>query len=91
MIEWYEKAKHGWNYDTNCDAKRMQSWVTKSIWEKAHKIFGHFDKEDSFAALMCTIELFRKIATDTAKMLDYEYLTDVDNEITKLIKDLKNK
>ena len=34
MIEWHEKAKHCWNYDTNCDAKRMAFWVSPEIWKK---------------------------------------------------------
>ncbi|MFC1841965.1 aminoglycoside 6-adenylyltransferase [Candidatus Dependentiae bacterium] len=89
MIEWHEKAKHGWNYDTNCDGKRMQSWVDPSIWQKGHNIFAHFDKEDSFAALIPMINLFRELATEVAKILNYEYPNDVDEKVTKLINGLK--
>ena len=55
MIEWHEKTKHGWNYDTNCDAKSMQSWVDKIIWNEAHNIFAPFDAQHSWKALFANI------------------------------------
>jgi aminoglycoside 6-adenylyltransferase len=89
MIEWNEKAKHGWDYNVGCAGKRMQSWVDKKTWIELHKTFAHFDAQDSWEALMATINIFSKIAKQTAKLFDYEYLEDVDQNITMFIKKLK--
>lgn len=91
MIEWYEKAKHGWNYDTHCAGKRMQSWIEPWVWQKVYEIFAHFDKKDSFDALLETIDLFSRVAIDIAYILRYEYPKDIEKNITKAIKKLKNK
>ena len=40
---------------------------------------------------MATIDIFSKIAKQTAKLLDYEYLEDVDKNITMFIKKLLKK
>lgn len=89
MIEWNEQAKHNWNYSTYFLGGRMKSWVGPSTWEGLHGVFAHFDKEDSWKALKNTIELFRKLSIETAKLLDYEYPHDVDVNIDDFIQTLR--
>jgi len=91
MIEWHAKAKHGWDYYTNCHGKRMQSWVDPEIWQKLHGTFAHFDAKDSWEALIKTIDLFREITTKTAQLLDFDYPDGMDKNITYFLKNLKNR
>jgi len=74
MIEWNEKVKNGWNYDTNCDGKRMQSWVSQETWKMAHEIFARFDEVDSFEKLKKTIDIFHKISVQIADALGLKIL-----------------
>ena len=79
MIEWNEKAKHGFDYNTGCAGKRMQSWVSSETWSALDKCFAHFDADDSWKALIATIELFSKLAKEMAGKLGYNtYLSDVE-------------
>jgi|SaaInlLV_10m_DNA_2_1039722.scaffolds.fasta_scaffold37806_2 aminoglycoside 6-adenylyltransferase len=89
MTEWNEKAKHGFNYDTNCAAKKMKSWIDKTTWLALHNTFAHFDAQDSWHALVATMELFSKLAKETANILEYEYLDDVDKNIRRFVDKLK--
>lgn len=73
VIEWHEKTKHGWNYDTNCDAKRMKSWVSPEIWSALHNTFAHFDAPDSWEKLIKSLEVFRKLSVEVAQALGLEY------------------
>lgn len=89
VIQWNEKAKHGFNYDTNCFAKRMKTWVTPKTWDLAHKVFARFDEEDTWACLINTIELFRELAKETTKLLNLNYLDAVDENISQYILKLR--
>ncbi|MDE3046301.1 MAG: aminoglycoside 6-adenylyltransferase, partial [Verrucomicrobiota bacterium] len=71
MIEWNEQAKRNWESQLPPLGKRMRSWVDADTWKALHQIFAHFDSSDSRRGLLHLIELFRKIATDTAKRLGY--------------------
>ncbi len=85
MIEWHAHARHGWEYDTAHLGKRMCSWVDPKIWRLLENAFGHFDAEDSWDALLVTIDIFRKVARETAEMLGYRYLEHEDKHIGTLI------
>ena len=91
MIEWHEKVKHGWNYDTNCDAKRMNTWVSPEAWKKAHETFAHFDAVDSWEKLMNTLELFRKLSAEAAGGLGLEYPHEMAKNICDYITKLRKK
>jgi len=91
MIEWNEKAQHGWDYDTHYQGKKMQSWCNKEIWSVLNNCFARFDLEDSWKALMATIGLFRDVAKQVAEHVDYEYPVSVDKNITDFVQKLLNK
>ncbi len=85
MLEWHAKVQHGWNYDTLYQGKHMQSWCDKETWMALTNCFARFDTEDSWKALIATIELFGCIGKQTAKSLGYQYPTDVDENITGFV------
>lgn len=86
MIEWNEQAKLNWKTQLPPLGKRMRSWVDPDTWKSLHQVFAHFDRSDSRRGLLHLIELFRKIATDTANRLGYSYPYDLDKNITNHIK-----
>ena len=91
MIEWHAKAHKGWNYDTNCAGKRMESWVDPAIWKRLQNVFAHFDADDSWEKLFNTIDLFRELAQETAQKCEFEYLHEVDANITQCIQNMKER
>lgn len=85
MIEWYEKSLHGFEYDTWYTGHKLEKWADKDVYEELQNTFAHFDKEDSLKALDATMVLFRRIAKETAKNLNYSYPDEVDKNMTSFI------
>lgn len=85
MIEWHEKAMHGWDLDTCQHGKRMQEWAGKETLDALSNCFAHFDAGDSWKALIVTINLFRRLAMDTAEHLGYNYPMGADKNITMFV------
>jgi aminoglycoside 6-adenylyltransferase len=90
MIEWHEAAKHNWIYDTYYQGKHIREWASVEVWTLLEKCFARFDASDSWQALMVTIELFRCVATQTAKCLGYQYPADIDKNIIIFVQNLRS-
>ncbi|MEX1012707.1 MAG: aminoglycoside 6-adenylyltransferase [Waddliaceae bacterium] len=85
MIRWNESAKHGWNYATHAQGKKMESWVSKATWRELHHCFSSFEAEDSWEALDKMIGLFRDLAKETGDLLNYPYKNELDKQISECI------
>ncbi|HEY6976127.1 MAG TPA: aminoglycoside 6-adenylyltransferase [Chitinophagaceae bacterium] len=90
MLEWQEAGKRKWKLSAKNYGKEMQSWVNKNSWQALHYCFGKFDTQESWDALKNTIQLFRKAAIETARLLEYEYNEELDSHISQFIRDLEN-
>ena len=88
MIEWNEEARRHWETRVPPFGKRMAHWVDKETWQDLHTIFGRFNSQDSWKALFATMNLFRKLATDTAQWLGYHYPLETDQVISAYVQKL---
>lgn len=89
MIEWHARAGRGWNLDTRHGGARMRSWAGGEVWADLHGAFSRFDAEDGWRGLSATTELFRRLARETAAILDVAYPEDVDRNISRFIEELE--
>ena len=89
MIEWNEQGRHNWNYQTYWMGTKMHEWMSNDICEKLHHTFAHFDRKDSWEALVKTIELFRTVAYQLGARMNFTYPKDVDENITGFILQLQ--
>ncbi len=85
MIEWHEQSKHDWDYETYYMGKGMKAWASADTWESLHQVFARFDGDDSWNSLFATMNLFRRLAKETSKMLEFSYPQEVDQHITGFI------
>lgn len=88
MMEWHTLAKNNWNINVNWLGKNIKQWVEPKIHNRLNNIFGHFDSEDSWKALIATIDLFRDLSKETAKLLRFSYPDDIDKNLTEFINKL---
>jgi aminoglycoside 6-adenylyltransferase len=88
MLEWHARSRHGWTYDTWHDGRFLSAWSDPPIWTALHDTFGHFDAPDSWRALLATMDLFRRLATETAASLGYVYPTPLDERVTEFVRTL---
>jgi aminoglycoside 6-adenylyltransferase len=82
MVEWHARAVSGWGYDTWYEGKRITEWADAETLAALTRCFGHFDAADSWRALLATMDLFRRLATETAARLGYAYPAALDAHAT---------
>jgi len=90
MAEWHAIASHSAGYDIWHVGIRMKDWFAPEVWQRLHKVFGRFDAADSRRALLETISLFRDLASETARLLRYQYAQDADDAISGYIREFED-
>lgn len=89
VMEWHARVVNGWAYDTWHDGKFVAEWTDAQTWAVLKHTFGHFDGGDSWRALLATMDLFRRLATETAAHLGYPYPVLLDERVTQFIGQLR--
>lgn len=89
MIEWHAQSRHNWDYDTWHSGRFMREWVDPQTWAEIHHTFGGFDAPSSWAALQSSIDLFRRLAAETAQALGYTYDSELDTNISQYIAEIQ--
>jgi aminoglycoside 6-adenylyltransferase len=87
MLEWHAIGKNGGEYDVWFRGKFILDWIDPEFKTLLEKCFGAFDPLDSWMALMASVELYRRAATETAQFFDFEYPQDLDDNITGVIEE----
>jgi aminoglycoside 6-adenylyltransferase len=85
MVEWHARATQGWDHDTWHEGHHMASWVDAETWEALHETFGRFDAADSWRALLASMDLFRRLAWEAARCMDYPYSRALDDHVAQYI------
>jgi aminoglycoside 6-adenylyltransferase len=86
MIEWHAKANYGWDYETWFRGRFLEEWADPRVLKGLQVSFAHYDVEDIKKTLLAVMDLFRLIAMETAKRLNYSYPTKADKYVTDWIK-----
>jgi aminoglycoside 6-adenylyltransferase len=80
MIDWHEQIVRGRRvHDPDWAGKRR--YVSGDTWEALHQAFAGFSGEESWAAALATIDLFRRLAKEVAATAGFTYPADVDRNI----------
>ena len=90
MLEWHAHAKHGWEYNTAAIGKRMRSWIDPEIWDELRGAFPGFDVEEGWRALFVTIGLFRRVTSETAELLHFQYPDDMFMNMESLVRSMRD-
>lgn len=85
MIEWHALATHDWKRDTWFRGRFLEEWAHPKAVKELRQAFAHYDKEDIKRALVSTIDLFRRLAAETATNLSYPYPREADENVTQWI------
>jgi aminoglycoside 6-adenylyltransferase len=91
MLEWHARAVNGWDYDTWHDGRFLSEWTDPQTWDELQDTFGGFGVAESWQALLAMMNLFRRLAVETASHLGYTYPVATDERFTRLVKSLYEK
>jgi aminoglycoside 6-adenylyltransferase len=89
IVIWNIQAKNDWKIKTHSEGKKMHSWLDDETIKTVGKTYSGFDQNESWESLSNTMEIFRKIAKETAGLLGYAYPEEVDKNISQYIEKLK--
>ncbi|MFU7516534.1 aminoglycoside 6-adenylyltransferase [Clostridium sp. HCS.1] len=81
MIEWHEKTVNGSGYDTWHAGRFLCEWASKETQIELQNSFGHFERIDSWKALMATINLFKRLSHDISQKKKFSYPYAVEKSI----------
>lgn len=73
MIEWNTSAKQGWNIDIWFNGRYLEEWADEAILKELMGTFAHYEYGDVKRALFATVDLFLRLARDTAERLGYDH------------------
>jgi aminoglycoside 6-adenylyltransferase len=71
MIEWHAQATQ--NANTWYNGRFLEQWAAPSVVGELRKAFAHYDEQDIWRALRSTIDLFHRLAGETAERLKVPY------------------
>ncbi|MGM1045409.1 MAG: aminoglycoside 6-adenylyltransferase [Bacillota bacterium] len=84
MMEWHAVAVHH-KQDIWHAGKFMREWVEADVMDQLDRVFGRFNQEDSWTALISTMNLFRDLSLETAEKLNIDYPDELDLRVTTWI------
>lgn len=82
MMQWHAHATRGTGVDTWDSGRFLDEWGDAAAIEELARAFAHYDEEDVWIALVTTIDIFRRLAAETAQRLGYAYPADADANVT---------
>ena len=88
MVEWHAHTTNGWNYDTWHGGRFLEQWASPRVVEGLQDAFAYYDEDDLWRGLFATMDLFRWLAIETAKRLDFSYATSADEHTTEFVQSL---
>ena len=87
MIEMYSVSKY--HADVWHDGRFLDRWAEKEILSDLEKCFAHYDREDMVSALLATLDLFCRLASQTAEIKGYKYPIEAENYTKFLLEQAK--
>lgn len=76
MIEWHARAKDGWKSDDlGFRPGRVEAWAAPRAQEMLPRLYASYNADEIWGALFAIMELFPWLATETADMLGYSYVS----------------
>jgi aminoglycoside 6-adenylyltransferase len=82
ILEWHTHAVSPSNDDTWFNGRFIEEWADADAISQMHEAFAHYTQEDVARALLATMALFRRIATETAAQLTYSYPHQADADVS---------
>jgi aminoglycoside 6-adenylyltransferase len=85
MLEWNAAGSAGGYAGPLYIGTYMKSWVDQRTWRELAGVFGPFDRNGSWNALLRMMELFRRIANQVAEQGNFDYPDETDRMVTEYV------
>ena len=89
LLEWKVCIDHGWQTQPNKYGRFLKRYIDPALWQSVEAIFSGADIEENWVALDKGLALFRSLARELANHFGYDYPTQVDDEVSSYIEQIK--
>jgi aminoglycoside 6-adenylyltransferase len=86
MLEWSIEIAHDWSIKPGASGKGLKKLLSPDVYRSLEQTYVGPSVEDNWAALFDTVALFRRIATEVAEHLGYQYPGDLDDRVTTYLR-----
>jgi len=73
MVEWHARLTREGVKDTWFDGRFLEQWASPRVVEEMKKAFARYDADDVWNALSASMDVFHRIASETAGRLGFDY------------------
>ena len=87
MLEWHARVRDP-EVDTWHEGRFLESWADPNALEELRLAYARYDEEDVQRALFVTLDLFRRLARETAAARGLTYAGDAEAFGTQMVREL---
>jgi len=87
MTLWHHQAANGWNPDPllHTEGKRFEKWAAPELINAIQKCFSPYDVESTRNSLFAMIEVFNRLARQTALQLHIEFPDRTERDVLEYL------
>jgi hypothetical protein len=91
MALWHHQAARGWPRDPvlHTEGKRFEQWASPGLRDEIGRCFSGYDVEGTWRSLFAMVELFGRLARETAGQLDIAYPEHKEQQIVDYLRHLQ--
>jgi len=82
MLEWRIAAQRNWTFAPGSHGRRLEQHLDEETLHDLSETYGSLDADAIWDAVFRLVALYRRVATDVAVALGYEYPQDIDDRMT---------
>jgi aminoglycoside 6-adenylyltransferase len=87
VLEWHARSRDA-ETDTWHRGRFLERWADAGALQELRDAYAHYDAGDAARALVTTMDLFRRVATETAEGFGLDYPCDADGFATGIVHEL---
>ena len=82
MLEWWVGCAEGWSKPVGALGKGLRHRLPADVWRELESSYAGGGMDQNVHALLRTVALYRRVATDVADRLGYVYPIELDERVT---------
>ena len=83
LIEWYIGSLHDWSVNPGCHGKWFSRYLDTETWAAYKNSYAGTEIEENWRAFFRLVDLFGRLAAETAEHLGYPYPDDLEKKVTE--------
>ncbi len=89
MLEWRMELDYAWSMKTGSLGKGLKKHLPAALWAQLASTYAGAGIEENWTALLRTLALFRKVASEVAEHLGYTYPLALDQDVTDYVQKMR--